>query len=53
MGALSSNGYFATSNRAWKTVLGWSEDEVASMSIFELLHPDDVERTRAGFELTQ
>ena len=23
------------------------------MSIFELLHPDDVERTRAGFELTQ
>jgi signal transduction histidine kinase/CheY-like chemotaxis protein len=23
------------------------------MSIFELLHPEDVERTRAGFELTQ
>jgi PAS domain S-box-containing protein len=53
MGALNSKGYFETSNPAWKTVLGWSEDEVASMSIFELLHPDDVERTRAGFELTQ
>ncbi len=53
MGALNSQGYFETSNPAWKTVLGWSEEEVASMSIFELLHPDDVERTRAGFELTQ
>ncbi len=53
MGALNANGYFETSNPAWKTVLGWSEEEVASMSIFELLHPDDVERTRVGFNLTQ
>jgi PAS domain S-box-containing protein len=53
MGALNSQGYFETSNPAWKSVLGWSEDEVASMSIFELLHPDDVERTRTGFNLTQ
>ncbi|MEO8894406.1 MAG: PAS domain-containing protein, partial [Rhizomicrobium sp.] len=53
MGALNSKGYFETSNPAWKAVLGWSEEEVASMSIFELLHPDDVERTRAGFALTQ
>lgn len=53
LGALNSEGYFETSNPAWKTVLGWSEEEVASMSIFELLHPDDVERTRAGFALTQ
>ncbi len=53
MGALNSRGYFETSNPAWKTVLGWSEEEVASQSIFEMLHPDDVERTRAGFDLTQ
>jgi PAS domain S-box-containing protein len=52
LGALNSRGYFETSNPAWQTVLGWSEAEVASMSIFELLHPDDVEHTRAGFELT-
>jgi PAS domain S-box-containing protein len=52
LGALNSKGYFETSNPAWHTILGWSEDEVASMSIFELLHPDDVEHTRAGFELT-
>jgi PAS domain S-box-containing protein len=52
LGALNSKGYFETSNPAWRTILGWSEDEVASMSIFELLHQDDVEHTRAGFELT-
>ena len=53
LGALNSQGYFVTSNPAWMTVLGWTEAEVASMSIFELLHPDDVERTRGGFDLTQ
>ena len=53
MGALNSRGYFETSNPAWMTVLGWTPEEVASMSIWELLHPDDVERTRGGFNLTQ
>ncbi len=53
LGALNSKGYFETANPAWETVLGWSEEEVVSMSIFDLLHPDDREHTRAGFELTQ
>jgi PAS domain S-box-containing protein len=53
LGALNSNGYLETSNPAWQTVLGWSEAEMANTSIFELLHPDDVERTWAGFQLTQ
>jgi PAS domain S-box-containing protein len=53
MGALNSRAYFETSNPAWMTVLGWTPEEVASHSIWELLHPDDVERTRGGFNLTQ
>jgi PAS domain S-box-containing protein len=53
LGALNSEGYFETSNPAWQTVLGWSEAEVASTSIWDLLHPDDLERTRGGFALTQ
>jgi PAS domain S-box-containing protein len=53
MGALNSEGYFETCNPAWRSVLGWSDEEVAGMSIFEMLHPDDVERTRDGFALTQ
>src|SRR5271165_1810197 len=53
LGALNSKGYFETANPAWERVLGWTEEEVVSMSIFDLLHPDDLEHTRAGFELTQ
>ena len=53
LGTVNSKGYFETSNPAWMTVLGWTEAEVASMSLFELLHPDDVERTRTQFILTQ
>ncbi len=50
LGVLNSDGYFESSNPAWQIVLGWSQDEVRSMSIFDLLHPDDRERTRHGFE---
>jgi PAS domain S-box-containing protein len=53
LGALNAKGYFETANPAWESVLGWTEEEVVSMSIFDLLHPDDLEHTRAGFELTQ
>jgi PAS domain S-box-containing protein len=53
LGALNSEGYFETSNPAWQTVLGWSEAELAATSIWDLLHPDDLERTRGGFALTQ
>jgi len=53
LGALNSKGYFETANPAWESVLGWTEEEVVSMSIFDLLHADDLEHTRAGFELTQ
>ncbi|WP_273454190.1 hybrid sensor histidine kinase/response regulator [Nevskia ramosa] len=50
LGALNRKGYFETSNPAWEQVLGWTEDEVSQHSIFELLHPDDVESTRLGFQ---
>jgi PAS domain S-box-containing protein len=50
LGVLKADGYFESCNPAWTTVLGWSKSEVRSMSIFELLHPEDRERTRGGFE---
>jgi len=53
LGAVNSQGYFETSNPAWFTVLGWTEEEVASQSIFELIHPDDVERTLVAFNLNK
>ncbi len=51
MGALNADGYFETSNPAWHTMLGWSEAEVRRMSIWDFLHPDDIEGTRHGFDL--
>ncbi len=50
MGALNADGFFVISNPAWETMLGWTEAEVASTPIFDLVHPDDVERTRAVFD---
>jgi PAS domain S-box-containing protein len=50
LGVLKADGYFERTNPAWQTVLGWSEAEVCRVSIFELLHLDDREPTRLGFE---
>lgn len=53
MGALSLQGDIETFNPAWTKTLGWSEAEVEGKSIWEMLHPDDVEPTRDAFVLTQ
>ena len=53
LGTVNLEGYFETANPAWMTVLGWTEAEVTSVSLFELVHPDDVERTREQSILTQ
>lgn len=50
LGVLKGDGYFESSNPAWQTTLGWTEEEIRNTSIFELLHPDDRERTAIGFE---
>lgn len=48
LGVLNADGYFESSNPAWQTVLGWSEAEIAKTSIFDLIHPDDLEKTHAA-----
>ena len=53
LGTVNSEGYFETANPAWLTVLGWTEAEATGVSLFELLHPDDVEGARKQFTLTQ
>jgi PAS domain S-box-containing protein len=50
LGVLNAQGVFEQVNPAWFTNLGWTEAEVCAVSIFDLLHPDDVEPTRGGFE---
>jgi PAS domain S-box-containing protein len=33
-------------NPAWSRVLGWSENELQARTLLELVHPEDVDRTR-------
>ena len=50
LGVLNAQGYFETTNPAWGTVLGWSPETIRSTSIFELIHPDDAEKTRGALK---
>ena len=46
LGVLKPDAFFESVNPAWEALLGWNEAEIRSMSVYELLHPDDGERTR-------
>ncbi len=41
-------GYFLSMNPAWTRLLGWTEDEIKSMNVSELRHPDDAPHSIAG-----
>ena len=41
-------GYFLSINPAWTRLLGWSEDEIKSMHVSELRHPEDAPASIAG-----
>jgi PAS domain S-box-containing protein len=43
-------GYFLSMNPAWTRLLGWTEDEIKSMNVSELRHPDDAPHSIAGRE---
>jgi PAS domain S-box-containing protein len=49
LGVANPEGLFESANPAWQSVLGWSADEVARTPFMELVHPDDVAHTLAGF----
>jgi len=42
------DGYFISINPAWTRLLGWSRDEIRSMHVSELRHPDDAPHAEAG-----
>jgi len=42
-----TDGYFKRTNPAFERALGWTDEELTSRPFFDLVHPDDVEATRA------
>jgi PAS domain S-box-containing protein len=48
LGILGAHGYFESTNPAWGRALGWTAEQIRQTSLFELIHPDDVDKVRAG-----
>jgi PAS domain S-box-containing protein len=48
LGVSNFDGYFISTNPAWFKLLGWTEDEIRSMHVSELRHPDDAAHSMAG-----
>jgi PAS domain S-box-containing protein len=44
-----ATGRFIRVNPAWTTVLGYAPEEIIGRQYLEFLHPDDLERTMAGY----
>ena len=47
LATISEDGRFTLLNPAWEQVLGWTPAELEARPAHDLLHPDDVEKTRA------
>ncbi|MDB5720280.1 MAG: domain S-box protein [Alphaproteobacteria bacterium] len=43
----SFDGTIEAVNPAWKTLFGWSEEDLVGRSVLDLVHPEDRERTSA------
>lgn len=50
----SFDGQIIAINPAWETTLGWSEAELLGTSLYDLIHPDDIEQSleQARFSAT-
>jgi len=46
----STDGYFRKINHAWQKTLGYTEEEILSTPILDLIHPDDREATMVEVE---
>jgi diguanylate cyclase (GGDEF)-like protein/PAS domain S-box-containing protein len=47
LSVIRRDGVFERLNPAWERTLGFRADELIGTSCFDLIHPDDMERTRA------
>jgi PAS domain S-box-containing protein len=48
LGVSNFDGYFTSVNPAWTRLLGWSEEEIKTVNVSELRHPDDAHQAIIG-----
>ncbi|SIT31195.1 GAF domain-containing protein [Achromobacter sp. MFA1 R4] len=51
LAVIDTKGRFVSVNPAVLPILGWSPDQFLSMGLTELIHPDDLDATRAAWSL--
>jgi PAS domain S-box-containing protein len=44
---VSEDGYFKKLNPAWETTLGYTREELLKTPMLDLIHPDDLDRTKS------
>ncbi|APB34528.1 sensory box histidine kinase/response regulator [Gloeomargarita lithophora Alchichica-D10] len=44
------HGHFIYVNRAWKRALGYQDEQIKNLTLWEVIHPDSVEHCRQGFQ---
>lgn len=47
---VNNDGTFVFSNRAWREALGYSEEELAQLNLFDVIHPDSQSHCTAIFQ---
>ena len=48
--SVAPDGHFLYVNRAWRDILGYSIEEVANLSLFDIIHPQSQARCRQVFQ---
>ncbi|MFC1961963.1 PAS domain-containing protein [Chloroflexota bacterium] len=48
--SVAPDGHFIYVNHSWHETLGYNEDEISNMTIFDIIHPDYLEHCRILFE---
>ncbi|WP_043519009.1 PAS domain-containing protein [Achromobacter arsenitoxydans] len=49
LAVLDAQGRFVSVNPAVRSILGWSPDQFLSLRLAELIHPEDLDKTRAAW----
>ena len=48
--SVAPDGHFVYVNRAWREILGYSEEEVANLTAWDIIHPDSITHCQEVFQ---
>jgi PAS domain S-box-containing protein len=48
--SIAPDGHFLYVNKAWRQILGYSEEEVANLTLWDIIHPDSIPHCREIFQ---